>query len=33
MSILTTARKRGDNLFAALCTRAGPSPLQALGAT
>jgi transposase len=28
-TILTTARKRGDNLFAALRALAGPSPLQA----
>ena len=30
-SILTTARKRGENLFTALRTLAGPSPLQAAG--
>ena len=30
-SILTTARKRGENLFAALRSLAGPSPLQAAG--
>jgi transposase len=30
-TILTTARKRGQNLFAALCALAGPSPLQADG--
>ena len=30
-TILTTARKRGQNLFAALCALAGPSPLQAVG--
>jgi transposase len=31
-SILTTARKRGDNLLEALRAIAGPSPLQAAGA-
>ena len=30
-SILTTARKRGDNLLEALRAIAGPSPLQAAG--
>jgi transposase len=30
-SILTTARKRGENLYAALRAIAGPSPLQAAG--
>ena len=30
-SILTTARKRGDNLLAAFRAIAGPSPLQAAG--
>jgi transposase len=30
-TILTTARKRGDNLWAALRTIAGPSPLEAAG--
>jgi transposase len=32
-SILTTARKRGDNLLDALCILAGPSSLQAAGLT
>jgi len=31
MSLLTTARKRGDNLFHALRSIAGPSPLHAAG--
>jgi len=30
-SLLTTARKRGDNLFQALRSNAGPSPLHAAG--
>jgi transposase len=30
-SLLTTARKRGDNLFQALRSAAGPSPLRAAG--
>jgi transposase len=30
-TILTTARKRGENLFETLCTLAGPSPLHAAG--
>jgi transposase len=30
-TLLTTARKRGRNLFEALCAVAGPSPLQAAG--
>ena len=30
-TILTTARKCGQNLFEQLCTLAGPSPLQAVG--
>jgi transposase len=32
-SLLTTARKRGENLLDALCILAGPSPLQAAGLT
>jgi transposase len=31
ISILTTARKRGQSYFAALCAVAGPSPLQPAG--
>lgn len=30
-TILATARKRGENVYARLCAIAGPSPLQALG--
>jgi transposase len=32
-SLMTTARKRGLNLFQALCSIAGPSPLHAVGLT
>ena len=31
ISLLTTARKRGENLFQALRSTAGPSPLHAAG--
>ena len=30
-TILTTGRKRGQNLFEQLCLLAGPTPLQAAG--
>jgi hypothetical protein len=29
-TILTTARKRGQNIFEQFCALAGPSPLQAV---
>ena len=31
VTVLTTARKLGQNLYERLCSIAGPSPLQAVG--